>query len=193
MRWHFPEGQTPLDPQETAGLKVQGLNFQHELNALEAGNIAGAAIWAWGNLNPKPFDLEYLQRLHFKMFGEVWGWAGKLRNTNKNLGPDWTEVRVRLVDLLLNAKEQASSSMTREHVVAFYHHGLVAIHPFPNGNGRWARLAAELLCERLSIAPPTWIELTKDDVEPYRRKYLEALRLADAGDLSPLERLMFTR
>jgi len=73
-----------------------------------------------------------------------------------------------------------------EEAAARFHHRLVWTHPFPNGNGRHARMAADLCLRSLGLSPLTWghtLQLPTDEV---RRRYITALRAADAGDLGPL-------
>jgi Fic-DOC domain mobile mystery protein B len=71
------------------------------------------------------------------------------------------------------------------------HHRLVAIHPFPNGNGRYSRLMADLLVERLGGAPFSWGSGGLADPGDLRRRYVAALRAADNHDMGPL--LAFAR
>ncbi|MDD3483853.1 Fic family protein, partial [Azovibrio restrictus] len=77
-----------------------------------------------------------------------------------------------------------------------FHHRLVAIHAFPNGNGRHARLMADLLAERLGRPRFTWgsrrlVNESLTDASPIRRDYIAALQAADARDIAPL--LAFAR
>lgn len=67
----------------------------------------------------------------------------------------------------------------------------MAIHPFPNGNGRHARLMADLLAERLSQPRFTWGSRSLVDATAMRQRYLAALQGADARDYVPL--LTFAR
>ncbi len=71
------------------------------------------------------------------------------------------------------------------------HHGLVAIHPFPNGNGRHTRLMADLLLERLHHPAFTWGSANLSDAGETRSRYIRALRAADNHDMAPL--LQFAR
>jgi fido (protein-threonine AMPylation protein) len=73
---------------------------------------------------------------------------------------------------------------------------LVAIHPFPNGNGRHARLMADLLVERLGQSRFTWgrrslVDTSLIDATPIRQHYIAALQAADRRDITPL--LVFAR
>ena len=70
------------------------------------------------------------------------------------------------------------------------HHRLVWIHPFPNGNGRFARLIADMYLKSLGCTHPTWpVDLQNDS--PDRKRYINTLKAADKGDFGPL--IAFTR
>ena len=66
------------------------------------------------------------------------------------------------------------------------HHRLVAIHPFPNGNGRTTRLMADLLAVRLGRDPFSWGSVSLTDVSETRTQYIDALRAADSHEIRPL-------
>lgn len=190
MKWAFPAGQTPLDPQELVGLKLKNLKLQSELNLAEAKNIAEAEFWLFTQ-SPEIESLEFLQALHKNMFGKVWSWAGVFRTTERNIGIHPWEIRQVLTQVLENLKLRTSLGESRVDLAVEFHHQLLFIHPFPNGNGRWARRVTELHCEYLSIQPPRWIELTQSNAAAYRDHYLAALKAADRGDPNPLKELMF--
>ena len=139
----------------------------------------------------RTLEIEWLVGLHRKMFGEVWSWAGQLRRTQRNIGVDFTMVRIELVQLLENARAQLDSGLDRELVATYFHHGLLFVHPFPNGNGRWARRVTEAQCDGFGIRPPTWISLAPSEVPEFRARYLDALREGDRGDLAKLRAVMF--
>ena len=97
----------------------------------------------------------FILRLHKRMFGNVWKWAGKYRTSRKNIGvPPW-EVAVGVRGLcedaklwigsVSNAADAADSAIASDEIAARFHHRLVSIHPFANGNGRHARMMADLL------------------------------------------------
>ena len=125
------------------------------------------------------------------MFGDTWKWAGKLRLTNKNIGTDWTQVAVSLRHLLDDTKAQIEhKAYEPDEMAVRFHHQLVWIHPFPNGNGRHSRLMADLLALRLGSPRLTWgsESLKASSVAPaeIRARYISALRSADAHDYAPL-------
>lgn len=73
-----------------------------------------------------------------------------------------------------------------DEIAVRFHHRLVLIHPFPNGNGRHGRLAADLLAVRLGQARFTWGRVNLLEPEETRRRYIAALRAADTHDIRPL-------
>ncbi len=186
-------GQTPLDPDEAEGLLPSHLATQEELNAWEAQNIERARAWARAR-RLDPLDERQLAELHRRMFDATWDWAGHWRRTDKNISPHpWPEVPRLVLDLVRDIAAQraaASDARATDEVAVRFHHRLVVIHPWPNGNGRHARLAADLLALRWERPAFTWGQLG-GDLSRVRERYLAALRAADAGDLAPL--LAFAR
>lgn len=77
--------------------------------------------------------------------------------------------------------------MSNEEIAVRFHHRLVFIHPFPNGNGRFSRLAANLLGKQMKARPLSFAQSQMDLREAdLRRKYIEALKAADLGDYQKL-------
>ncbi|MBU0974642.1 Fic family protein [Patescibacteria group bacterium] len=114
--------------------------------------------------------------------------AGKYRNTNvyiagaDHVPPDAIQVPVEMKKLLnWYSKEQKKVHLIE--LSAIFHHKLVHIHPFIDGNGRTARLVMNILLLRAGY--PLAVILKND-----RKKYYRALQLADKGDLSLLVRFV---
>jgi fido (protein-threonine AMPylation protein) len=197
----FAPGNTPLDPDEMEGLIPRHVTTQGELNQVEQANILEALTWLTGRALPGLLTDSFLRALHKRMFKDVWKWAGQYRATVKNLG-----VLPEQIDQLFVAvgpTKQFSSPCSSEQVpvevkklcedtrywisnktfppeecVLRFHHRLVAIYPFANGNGRHARLAADLLMRDQGLPPFAW--------NGPRESYLAALKAADRGDYKPL-------
>jgi Fic family protein len=72
-----------------------------------------------------------------------------------------------------------------------FHHKLVAIHPFPNGNGRWSRLAADMFALQLGQQHFAWARGSIVAVSETRQAYVGALKAADDGNMTLL--LAFAR
>jgi len=202
MNQSTAEGATPLDPDTLAGL-IPDLATQEELNAFEQQNIALAVRWA---LRSRTLRRELLtahglrlltahglRLLHQRMFDQTWRWAGRFRTVGTNIGVDWPQIPVQVASLCADIAYQIAEGVGEPDEQALHlHHRLAFIHPFPNGNGRHARLAADLLARQLgrplfswgaSLGATSLVEET-----PARQTYLAALRAADRGDIEPLLR-----
>jgi Fic-DOC domain mobile mystery protein B len=181
------DGNTPLSPGELAGL-IPSLATKEELNQWECQNILLAREWAIaGRANPK--DLvsdEYVRKLHLKMFDQTWKRAGKYRQTDKN-GVPFQEIRERIVTLFGDVRYWIENgTYSPDETAVRFHHRLVAIHAFANGNGRHARLMADLLVMKRGGLAFTWGASELIQSGQSRARYLDALRTADDGDAHPL-------
>jgi Fic-DOC domain mobile mystery protein B len=187
----YPAGATPLDADELANLIPGHITTQGELNEWEQLNIAQGEKWAHRQ-RKEILDEIFVRRLHRQMFGETWRWAGSFRKSDKNIGVDWLRIGVELKQLLDDARYQIEhSSFPADELAIRFHHRLVAIHPFPNGNGRHARLMADLLVMHLGRPRFTWGSASLVDPNETRQRYIKALQAADARDIAPL--LAFAR
>lgn len=187
------DGNTPLDENELEGLIPPHLTTRAELNQWEARNIALAYEWI-AKRTPDVLDLKSLRELHRRMFDETWIWAGSFRRSDKSISPyHWTEVSRLVRDLLANTQvryEQGERTPEAlDDLAVRFHHELVRIHPWPNGNGRHARLAAELLVSSWGRPPFSWGGAKHEtSVSELRARYLGALKSADAGEFDELTR-----
>jgi Fic-DOC domain mobile mystery protein B len=181
-----PGDATPLSPEEREGLIPSHVTLRRELNELEQQNILDAAAWAFARRRD-PVDEKFGRGLHRRMFGDVWRWAGTYRTSNKNLGVDRSEIRPRLYETFDNTRYWVEhQTFPPDEMAIRFHHGLVMIHPFPNGNGRWSRLMADMLAVRLGQPRFTWGRSTLRAPDETRRAYIAALKRADHHDFTPL-------
>lgn len=189
MEFQYAPGPTPLDPDEAAGLVPVHITTQADLNAWEQANIVSGVRWAARQKRRELLEEGFVRDLHGQMFDKTWQWAGTFRQSNKNIGVDWSQVSVKLRDLLDNTRFQIENHVFNEDEVAVrFHHQLVLIHAFSNGNGRHARLMADLLIARLGRPRLTWggASASLTPVGEIRDRYLVALRAADQGQLDGL-------
>lgn len=175
------DGHTLLDPDDRRGLKPTWVRTRGDLNAAEQANIAGALASLRQPAPETILDDLWLRRLHARMFGDVWQWAGQYRTSTTNLGIPFTLIATSVRNLVGNATAWAQGDETPTVVGAWFHHELVSIHPFPNGNGRHGRAAAGLLVRSLGGPALTWGR-GYGDADRARVEYIAALRAADAGD-----------
>lgn len=180
------DGSTPLSHEEREGLKLSYVTTRGDLNAAEQQNILKAQRWARRRRH-KVFNRDYLNDLHERMFGDVWTWAGTYRRTGKNIGTDPIRIQTELQELLDNVSYWIEhDSYPPDEIAARFHHKLVYIHPYPNGNGRHARLATDILLEEMGQKPFTWGRADLRNTGEVRKTYVDALRAADGHNMGPL-------
>jgi Fic-DOC domain mobile mystery protein B len=183
----YTQGATPIDADEAAGLIPTHIRTQAQLNQWEEENILEAEAWALHSAHADVLSEAFVRKLHRAMFNKTWRWAGKFRRSDKNIGVDFTQIATRLNQLLQNVKTQIDHKPDDfVNIVARFHHQLVWIHAFPNGNGRHARLHTDVLLRQLGHAPFTWGGINLVDASATRQAYLSALRAADLRDFAPL-------
>ncbi|MEZ5551537.1 MAG: mobile mystery protein B [Pseudomonadales bacterium] len=180
------DGATPLSDEEREGLKLSYVTTRGDLNGAEQQNILKARTWAQKRKN-KVLTRDYLNDLHKRMYGDVWTWAGTYRTTEKSIGIDPIHIQVQLQELLDNVNYWIENeTYPPDEIAARFHHKLVYIHPYPNGNGRHARLAADILLKEMGQDPFTWGRANLRDAGEARKTYIDALRAADGHDIGPL-------
>jgi Fic-DOC domain mobile mystery protein B len=180
------EGSTPLENLD--GLIPRHFTVQRELNEWEAQNIKEAQIWAYMKRKTKSIlTLSFLRNLHFRMFNHTWKWAGEWRTSQTNIECNYGHIPQELLHLLEDVRYQLENKIyTVQESAMRFHHRLVLIHPFANGNGRHSRLMTDILCFDHGIQLFKWggTDLTKSD--NVRKQYLSALRAADNHDYAKL-------
>lgn len=187
-----PPGATPVD--DTSGL-LQDIATRGELNDAETLNIVNASEWIDNGRLGDVFTVGFYCELHTNMYDQVWEWAGVLRSqTGAVVAPVGVPPQVVGQELGRVAMEfhQEWKALDRGELLPFiarYHHALVLVHPFNNGNGRWSRLAADAVLQRLvGQQPLVWAtdthSLVADSEE--RKAYIAALKAADARNFEPL-------
>lgn len=189
-------GNTPLTPDEQAKL-IPSLATKGELNEWERRNILDAYAWA---LNPRVLNREdpltepYVRELHRRMFDQTWNWAGTYRTTERiNLGIPFHEIRNRIPAILADARYQIENkSFDVDEIAIRFHHRLVWIHPFPNGNGRHARLLADVIAVKNGREPFTWGREQLHD-GAVREEYIRLLQAADRDNEDIQGLLKFAR
>lgn len=180
------DNSTPLTEEEKQELKAKWITTRAELNELETQGIAEAEIWLLKNKKDVLTE-DFLKTLHKKMFGNVWKWAGKFRKTERNIGVAPYEISSKLKILLDDTNFWIENKIYSEHEIAIrFHHRLVQIHPFPNGNGRISRLMADLIMRKQGKKDLNWGTGNLTEISELRKQYIAALQEADNGDYSKL-------
>jgi Fic-DOC domain mobile mystery protein B len=190
MKLTNPPGATPIAPEILQDLKQSQITSQAELNAAEQSNIAKSRLWSRTRRHPNLLTEAFVCRLHERMFGDVWKWAGKLRTIDLQNEVFVERWRVPMeLNLLVEDTKVAIATTEHEqwdHFAARFHHRLVRIHAFNNGNGRHAREMTDLLLRQNEIAMFSWGSHSLVEPNETRSRYISALRAADTGDLCKL-------
>jgi Fic-DOC domain mobile mystery protein B len=177
---------TPLTVEERNGLIPTHIALRSELNELEQRNIAEGDRWAFSRKR-NVLDEAFLRGLHRRMFIDVWKWAGDYRTTERNLGIAPYKIQPELYQILNDARYWIeNATYGSDELAVRFHHRLVFVHPFPNGNGRWSRLASDLLIVQNAGERFTWGRANLQTATDVRRAYIKALQAADQNDIEPL-------
>jgi len=192
LNFDYIYGQTPVSEEEKEGLLIQTISFRQELDEFEQENIEFAIEWTIKHrfTSKKILTIEFIKEVHRQMFNKVWKWAGTFRKTNKNIGLDKFEINQELKVLLDDCKYWIDhDSYSGDEIAIRFKHRLVSIHPFSNGNGRHSRLCADILISHVFNEKMfSWGGFYLIAPGVSRNKYLDAIHIADAGDIKPLLR-----
>lgn len=190
----FPDedGNTPLSHEECIGLIPSYITQRQELNEVEQINITEGERWAFSRPRDA-LDEAFLCDLHRHMFGQVWKWAGDYsKENNRRIGSDSYMIPLDLRTLLNDVRYwMEHGTYPPDEIALRFHHKLTLIHPFPNGNGRFSRLAADLLITKMGGSRFTWGCANLIEPGEARSQYMAALHQADDNVIEPL--LTFAR
>lgn len=186
--FQYPEGATPLDLDEAQGLRLTHITTRGELDRWEQDNIIQALAWLD---KTKPSDIlheSFIKALHRRMFGDVWRWAGQFRQSDKNIGGPWHQVPTSVRNLCDDTRLWLElRDESPDQIAVRFHHRLVSIHPFANGNGRHARLMTDVLMENVLKCPRlTWGSEDLSKPGDARHRYITALHASDQQNYGPL-------
>lgn len=180
-------GETPVD--DISGLRIKGISTRADLNAAEAENVLKATLkYLAGHPSRRtaPFNVAWMLKLHREMFGDVWSWAGEIRTRDLNIGVPFYQVRQELHNMAEDLATWRKYGHDLVEQAARLHFRAVRIHPFLNGNGRWARMLANVLLKQNRSPIIEWPETVIGTESTIRSEYIAAIKEADRGDDGPL-------
>lgn len=186
--FEYPEGTTPIEPDEAEGLLLTHITTRGELDRWEQDNIVEVLTWLEMTRPTDILNEQFVKDLHRRMFTNVWNWAGHFRRSDKNIGGPWHQISTNLQNLFNDAHIWIDlQEKSPDDIAVRFHHRLVSIHPFPNGNGRHARLMTDLLLENILNCPVfTWGSEDLSSVGTTRERYIAALHAADEQNYEQL-------
>jgi len=185
--FEYIDGATPVD--DTSGLIPSHIQTKAELDEWEAANILKATHKYLSGKNKFRADIDWLKKVHKDMLDDTWEWAGKFRDSNVGIGVDWTLIPEHIKNLVDDVKfwDKGKTGLTIFEQSVRIHHRLVRIHPFKNGNGRHARLVADVFLKSQGGKLPNWPNFKLIKEKNMRDKYINALKEADKGNYKMLE------
>jgi Fic-DOC domain mobile mystery protein B len=180
----------PISPDERA-LLLPSLLTRAQLDGIERRQINAARMWAMRGAVLKRGDLmteAFARGLHRRMFGGIWRGAGRYRTTPRN--PGWEPEQIaKGVGMFFDDAEgwlRYSTYPVHETAVRL-HFRLASIRPWLNGTGRHARLIADIVVAASEEQPLTWgFRSAQGGPGGARARYLEAMRVAESGNISAL-------
>ncbi|NQU18452.1 MAG: mobile mystery protein B [Candidatus Saganbacteria bacterium] len=181
-------GATPIE--DASDLIPTHILTRPELNEWESQNILNAVRKYLGKRKQHKFDITFVKSVHKDMFDDTWKWAGEIRKRNFNIGADWHKIQEELkalADDIAFWQNQKDGLGLLEQSVRI-HHRIVKIHPFVNGNGRHARLVADIFLFSNEHKLPNWPNNELVEETDIRKRYIDALKSADKGNYEPLEK-----
>ncbi|MGL4630674.1 MAG: Fic family protein [Leadbetterella sp.] len=169
------------------GLTVGGKSMREHFEVLNHKRALDILMDLVNSDKPiRSIDVLKLHEIVMKNIDEEFG--GRIRNGMVRIGganftppapPKLSDLLDELVDYV-NTNPENYDSITLSTI---FHHRLVWIHPFFDGNGRTTRLAMNLILMRAGFPPAI---ILKND----RKKYYSALNAANKGDYSKLVLIM---
>ena len=195
LDFNGPEGSTPYTG-DISDLKPKHIRTLGELNEYESNNIMLAQEWIikhQRNFSTEDIlNIDFIKKLHEKMFNKTWKWAGKFRTENLNIGVKWSMINEELRKLLDNVYYWIENQTYNPNEIGIrFHHCLVKIHLFPNGNGRHSRLITDILLQNLNCQRFSWgkeSDLFKESET--RKQYIIALKEADKHNYEQLKNFL---
>lgn len=190
LDFQYINGQTPLDEEEKEELKISSITTQGELDEFEQLNIEKAVEWTIRSRfkTERVLTEKFVRDLHKRMYSEVWKWAGEFRKSQKNIGVEWIKIPLELKKLLEDTMYWIeNNTFSPEEISIRFKHRIVSIHCFPNGNGRHSRMMADIIMETVFGKDVfKWHQSNMVKANLTRKKYIDALKMADNGDIGPL-------
>ncbi|HRF82029.1 MAG TPA: Fic family protein, partial [Flavobacteriales bacterium] len=140
------------------------------------------------------FDLAYVQRMHTLALGHLYAFAGKWREVNLSKGgfnfpsAKFLEATMRDFDqrVLKNLPDLCDDRETLIRDIALVHGELLFIHPFREGNGRTARLLADMMAQKQGHGKLHWERIGRVRFD----EYVHAVQQAALDNRQPMEAII---
>lgn len=189
MKYDLPGDQGEVLP------NLLGLTDQRAVELSEAEGFLRAEITLYDELHDgTAFDLAYVQRIHSLALGHLYAFAGKWREVNLSKGgfnfpsAKFLEATMRDFDqrVLKNLPDLYDDHETLIRDIALVHGELLFIHPFREGNGRTARLLADMMAQKQGHGKLHWERIGRVRFD----EYVHAVQQAALDNRQPMEAII---
>lgn len=156
MKYDIPEGQAEILPNKL------GLQKPEEIDIAEFEGFLEAEILLTERLSSKTkFDAKYILKIHKLALSHLYTFAGRYRNVNLSKGGFHFSSALYLPQSMQAFEDEILSQLPSVYTdqeklikdVATVHAELLFIHPFREGNGRAARILANLMVRKAGYEP----------------------------------------
>jgi cell filamentation protein len=170
MKYNTPNSQDGILP------NLLGLNSLQEIGLSELEGFLRAEISLSENLTIRTkFNVTYIQKIHKLSLGHLYDFAGKFRDVNmskggfpfaaaKFLSKTMADFETEMLSGLPN-KYSSQAELIKD--VAKVHGELLFIHPFREGNGRTARILANLMVRKQGYEPLNFDLINENRFDQY--------------------------
>ena len=191
MKYNIPNSESEILP------NLPGLTAANEIALSEFEGFLRAEILFTEKLSLRTkFSVSYIKKLHKTALQHLYSFAGKYRDVNmskagfpfpaaKFLAKSMDEFDMEIL-LKLPNKYNHKNDLIRD--IAIIHGELLFIHPFREGNGRTARILANLMCRKHGYKALKF-ELIDQKLFPF---YVEAVQQVALRDYSKMIKLIKT-
>ncbi len=170
MKYKSPDNQGDILP------NLLGLTTEKEINESEFEGFLKAEIYFTEKLSSRTkFNAKYILGLHKMSLSHLYSFAGKCRDVNMSKGGFPFAAAKFLPETMAEFEKEILSKLKNKYErqedlikdVAIVHGELLFIHPFREGNGRTARLLANLMVRKAGLESLKFQNVGKKEFEEY--------------------------
>ena len=189
MKYDIPEGQAEILPNKLGLKKPEEIAISEFEGFLEAEILLAESLTAKTKFNTK-----YILKIHKLALAHLYTFAGKYRNVNISKGGFLFSSALHLPQSMKEFEDEVLLQLPaiysdREKLiedVATVHAELLFIHPFREGNGRTARILANLMVRKAGY---DLLEFDKIEGEVFEQ-YVLAVQKASLKNYQPMAKII---
>lgn len=188
MKYDLPSSEDEVLP------NLLGLTTMQQIAEAEFEGFTEAEIILTEELDERTrFTSAYIQRIHTLALGHLYAFAGKWRDVNLSKGGFSFAAARFLPETMRTFDQEVVSGLKGTNdsdaligEIATVHAELLFIHPFREGNGRTARILANLMSRKAGYGPLRFERIGDREFD----EYVLAVQRAALKDYAPMERVI---